>query len=163
MCLLVSLQHTVCKSICAWVWKRLEFVCVRIWPCNSDGVVFASVCVHVCTPLVTLCGPIGEQTVQTQPVRIALLVYSLHSQHSQLTLPPPFPPFLSPSLYHSICKLHMILPRVTPPNKEKETGWNAKISDGRSTTVAPTLSMFKLSLVIRRMLIKWIFQAISGY
>lgn len=46
----------------------------------------AYVSVHVRTPLVILCGPIGEQTVQTQPVRIALLVYSLHSQHSQLTL-----------------------------------------------------------------------------
>lgn len=125
--------------------KETDSVYVRVYDRVTPIVcVFSSVCMHVFTPLVTLCGPIGEQTVQTQPVRIALLVYSLHSQHSQLTLSPPSsPPFLSPSLYHSICKFHVILPRVTPPNKEKETGWNAKISVGRIIRVAAARSMFK--------------------
>lgn len=74
---------------------------------------FASVRVLVRTPLATLCGPIGEQTVQTQPVRIALLVYSLHSQHSQLTLSVlPLP----------LDKLYGILPGVSPQHKKKDTG-----------------------------------------
>lgn len=91
----------------------------------------ASVCVHVRTPLVPLCGPIGEQTVQTQPVRISLLVYSVHSQHIQLTR---CLSSLLPSLLHSVYKLHVILPEVTPQHKKKETRQKAQIS-GRS--VAP--------------------------
>lgn len=77
-------------------------MCVRE---RAAPIKYASARVHVRTPLVTLCGPIGEQTVQTQPVRIALLVYSLHSQHSELPLS---------SLSHSICKLHVILPGISP-------------------------------------------------
>lgn len=68
-------QCKACNTHCV----RLDWWCLRVNECALE-------CVHVCAPLVTLCGPIGEQTVQTQPVRSALLVYTLHSQHSQLTL-----------------------------------------------------------------------------
>lgn len=83
-CLLAGPPHTECR------------LTGSVLACNSTA--RACECMLVRTPLVTLCGPIGEQTVQTSPVRFALLVYTLHSQRSAPPLSSLLPPLLSGSL-----------------------------------------------------------------